>query len=160
MRVLKWVGGAVLVLFVVLALFFTFGLNTLKRPIADAVTKATGRELVIEGDLRPVWSWVHPRLRAEGVRFANAEWGKADYLLIADALEASIGVLPLFTGRVVLPEVHLEGAELSLEQDAEGRKNWVLNPDEEKRARSGSVIFSRTLISVSSPAFLRSSGTR
>lgn len=132
MRVLKWFGGAVLVLFVVIALFFTFGLNALKRPIANAVTKATGRELVIEGDLRPVWSWVHPRIRAEGVSFANAEWGKADYLLIADAVEASISVLPLFAGRVVLPEVHLEGAELSLEQDAEGRKNWILKEDEQK----------------------------
>ena len=134
MRVLKWLGGAVLVLFVVIALFFTLGLNTLKGPIASAVTKATGRELLIEGDLRPVWSWIHPRIRAEGVSFANAEWGKADYLLIADAVEASFSVLPLLAGRVVLPEVHLEGAELSLEQDADGRKNWVLNqkPDEQK----------------------------
>ena len=134
MRVLKWLGGAVLVLFVVIALFFTFGLNTLKGPIAQAVTKATGRELVIEGNLKPVWSWVHPRIRAEGISFANAEWGKADYLLNADAVEASISVLPLFAGRVVLPEVHLQGAEVSLEQDADGRKNWVLNqkPDEQK----------------------------
>ncbi|HEX7221194.1 MAG TPA: AsmA family protein [Burkholderiales bacterium] len=132
MRVLKWLGGAVLVLFVVIALFFTFGLNALKRPIANAVTKATGRELLIEGDLKPVWSWVHPRIRAEGVSFANAEWGQADYLLIADAVEASLSVLPLFAGRVVLPEVHLEGAELSLEQDAEGRKNWILKEDEQK----------------------------
>ena len=68
MRVLKWLGGAVLVLFVVIALFFTFGLNALKRPIANAVTKATGRELLIEGDLKPVWSWVHPRIRAEAAR--------------------------------------------------------------------------------------------
>ncbi len=132
MRVLNWLGGAVLVLFVVIALFFTFGLNALKRPIANAVTKATGRELLIEGDLKPVWSWVHPRIRAEGVSFANAEWGQADYLLIADAVEASLSVLPLFAGRVVLPEVHLEGAELSLEQDAEGRKNWILKEDEQK----------------------------
>lgn len=132
MRVLKWLGGAVLVLFVVIALFFTFGLNALKRPIAGAVTKATGRELLIEGDLKPVWSWIHPRIRAEGVSFANAEWGQADYLLIADAVEASFSVLPLLAGRVVLPEVHLEGAELSLEQDADGRKNWVLKEDEQK----------------------------
>jgi AsmA protein len=133
-RALKWIGGVVFVLFVAIALFFTFGLNTLRGPIADAVTKATGRELVIEGDLKPVWTWVHPRIRAERVTFANAEWGKADYLLNADAVEASISVLPLFAGRVVLPEVHLQGAELSLEQDAEGRKNWILKeePEEQK----------------------------
>ena len=135
MRALKWTGGVVLILFVAIALFFTFGLNLLKGPITRAVTDATGRELVIEGSLRPVWSWVHPRLRAEGVSFANADWGKADYLLNAEAIEASISVLPLFIGRVVLPEVHLQGAELSLEQDVDGRKNWILKeePEEQKK---------------------------
>ena len=135
MRALKWLGGTVAVLFVVIALFFTFGLNLLKGPITRAVSESLGRELVIEGDLRPVWSWVHPRLRAEGVTFANADWGKADYLLNAEVVEASISVLPLLAGRVVLPEVHLQGAELSLEQDADGRKNWILKeePDEQKK---------------------------
>jgi len=137
MRALKWIGGVVLVLFAAIALFFAFGLSTLRGPIADAVTKATGRELVIGGGIRPVWSWVHPRIRIEGVTFANADWGKADYLLNANAVEASISVLPLLAGRVVLPEVHLEGAELALERDADGRRNWLLkdedNPKEESR---------------------------
>jgi len=135
MRALKWIGGTVAVLFVVIALFFTFGLNLLKGPITRAVSESLGRELVIGGDLRPVWSWVHPRLRAEGVTFANADWGKADYLLNAEAVEASISVLPLLAGRVVLPEVHLQGAELSLEQDADGRKNWILKeePEDQKK---------------------------
>ena len=134
MRALKWIGGAVLILFILLALFTAFGLNTLRGPITKAVSDATGRELRIEGDLKPVWTWVHPRFRAERVTFQNAEWGKADYLLNAEAIEASVSVLPLFTGRVVLPEVHLQGAELSLEQDAEGRKNWVLEkkPEQQK----------------------------
>ncbi|HZM46730.1 MAG TPA: AsmA family protein, partial [Burkholderiales bacterium] len=87
MRALKWIGGTVAVLFVVIALFFTFGLHLLKGPITRAITDATGRELVIE-NLRPVWSWVHPRIRIEGVTFANAEWGTADYLLSADVVEA------------------------------------------------------------------------
>ena len=128
MRALKWIGGAVLILFVLLALFVAFGLNTLRGPISKAVSDATGRELRI-GELKAVWSWVHPRIRAERVTFENAEWGKADYLLNAEAIEASVSVLPLFTGRVVLPEVHLQHAQLSLEQDAEGRKNWVLDDE-------------------------------
>ena len=76
MRALKWIGGTVLILFVLIALFFTFGLNLLKGPITRAVTEATGRELVIEGDLRPVWSWVHPRIRAEGVTLRQRRLGQ------------------------------------------------------------------------------------
>jgi len=144
-RALRWIGGAVLVLFVVVALFLTFGLNTLRGPISRAVTEATGRELLIEGDLKPVWSWVHPRIRIEGVSFANADWGKADYLLNAEAIEASISVLPLFVGRVVLPEVHLQGAELSLEQDADGRKNWIMEKEAEPKEESRFFIKLLTL---------------
>lgn len=140
MRALKWAGGAVLILFVLLALFFTFGLNLLKGPITRAVSDATGRELVIEGRLGPVWSWVHPRIRAEGVSFANADWGKADYLLNAEAIEASISLFPLLAGRVVLPEVHLQGAALSLEQDADGRKNWILKDEPEEQKKESRLL--------------------
>ena len=139
MRALKWTVGIVLGLIVLLALFVTFGLNLLKGPITKAVTEATGRELVIEGDLRAVWSWVHPTFRAEGVRFANAEWAGEDLMFAADSVEASIRLLPLLSGRVVVPEVHLTGAQLNLEQDEEGRKNWVLDreqkDEEDKESR-------------------------
>ena len=133
MRALRWIGGTVAVLFVILALFLAFGLNLLKGPLTRSVTEATGRELTIDGDLKAVWSWLHPRIRAEGVRFANADWAKADYLLDADAIEASISVLPLFAGKVVLPEVHLKGAELALEMHEDGRKNWVMNTSRTSR---------------------------
>ncbi|MCD6042959.1 MAG: AsmA, partial [Burkholderiales bacterium] len=136
MRVLKWIGGAVLIVFVALALFFAFGLNTLRGPISKAVAKATGRELVIEGDLKPVWTWVHPRIRAEGVRFSNADWGKADHLLKAEAIEASISVLPLLAGRIVLPDVHLQRGEVAHERDAEGRKNWIMDEKEQEKEES------------------------
>ncbi len=132
---LKWTAGLVLGLLVALALFVAFGLNLLKGPITRAVSEATGREFVIEGDLRAAWSWTHPRFRAEGVRFGNAEWASEDLLFSADAVEAEVRLLPLLAGRVVLPQVHLEGAQLNLEQDKEGRKNWVLdsNPEEQKK---------------------------
>jgi AsmA protein len=135
-RILKWFGGTVLLVFVLLFLTLSLGLNLLlKGPITRAVSKASDRELVI-GRLTPVWSWLHPRFRAEGVTFANAKWGKAEYLLKADAVEASIEVLPLLAGRVVIPEVHLEKADLSLEQNAEEKKNWVLKEDPEPKQES------------------------
>jgi AsmA family protein len=132
----------VLVLFAAITLFFALALDTLRGPIARAVTKATGRELLIQGDLKPVWSWLHPRIRAERVTFANADWGKADYLLDAGAIEASISLLPLFARRIVLPEVRLERARLSLEQDAHGRKNWTL---QQSREKEDSRLFIRLL---------------
>jgi len=143
-RALKWIGGTVLVLVVLLALTLVFGLNLMKGPITRWVSKTTERELVIER-LTPVWSWVHPRFRAEGVTFANARWGKAQYLLKADAIEASVKVLPLLAGRVVLPQVHLEKADVSLEQNDEGKKNWVMKEDPEPKEESRIIIELLTL---------------
>jgi AsmA protein len=136
MRALKWVGLAVLVLLTAMVLFVVFGLGTLKGPITRTVTNATGRELLIEGQFKPVWTWLHPRFRAEKVSYANPDWATEDYLFQADAVEISIKVLPLLIGRVVLPEVHLERPIVNLEIDEEGRKNWLLgDPKKEGGSR-------------------------
>ena len=118
-----------------MVLFVIFGLGTLKGPIERAVSSASGRELIIEGKLKPVWSWVHPRFRAEKVRFANPDWADEDWMFQADAVEASVRLLPLLLGRVVLPEVHLERPDVDLEIDDEGRKNWILSEQDQKEKR-------------------------
>jgi uncharacterized protein involved in outer membrane biogenesis len=143
-RALKWTGGIVLALMVALALFVAFGLSTLKGPITRAVTETSGRELRIEGDFRPIWSWVHPRLRAEKVSYANPEWAGEDYMFTADAVEVSVELLPLLIGRVVLPEVHLERPVIDLEIDEQGRKNWLLERDQEKAGGSRISILALT----------------
>ena len=133
---LKWTAGVILALLLALVLFISFGLNALRGPISRAVSEATGRELVIEGNLRTVWTWVHPRFRIERVTFANADWAHEDFLFSADAVEAEVRLLPLLAGRVVVPEVHLEGAEVNLEVDGEGRKNWILGKEDEQKTDS------------------------
>lgn len=132
MRVLKWTAGVVFALLLVLVLFVAFGLGTLKGPITKSVTSATGRELLIEGDFRAVWSWLHPRFRAEKVSWANPDWATEDWMFQADAVEVSVKLLPLLIGRVVLPEVHLERPVVNLEIDEEGRKNWLMERDQKK----------------------------
>jgi AsmA protein len=143
-RPLKWAGWLLLALAVLFTILI-FSLGQFKGPLTRAVSKATGRELVIEGDLRVVPSWVHPRFRAEKVTFANADWATDDYLLSAGAVEISISLPGLLRGRVVVPEARLEGAELSLEMDAEGQKNWILKQDEDNKKPSRFVIRLLTL---------------
>jgi uncharacterized protein involved in outer membrane biogenesis len=143
MRVLKWLGWLFLA-FAVVTLVLVFSIGQFKGPITRAISKATGRELLIEGDLRIVPSLIHPRLRAERVTFGNAEWGQYDYLLQADAIEATVSLAGLLRGRLVVPEVRLEGAALALEMDGEGRKNWILRQGEGEDKKE-SRIFVRHL---------------
>jgi len=140
---LRWTVGFVLALLVALALMVAFGLNTLKGPITRAVSNATGRELVIDGKIRAVWSWTHPRFRVERVSFANADWAQEDYLFTADAVEAEVSVLPLLRGLVVIPDLHLEGADVNLEQDEEGRQNWILDTKKEEQKKESRVRIER-----------------
>ncbi len=139
MRALKWTGWLLLA-FAALTLILVFSIGYFKGPLTRAVSKATGRELVIEGDLRVVPSLLHPRFRAERVTFANADWAQYNYLITADAVEASVSLLGLLRGRLVVPEVRLEGAELALEQDEEGRKNWILRQDEDEEKKESRVF--------------------
>jgi AsmA protein len=168
-RVLKWTVGIFLLLVAgaVLTVVFT-GLNPLRGPISRVTAAKTGRELLIEGNLKPVWSWVHPRIRAERISFANPPWAKEKYLITADAMEITLNVLPLFAGRVVLPEVHLEKPVVALEQDAEGRKSWVLTDQPKKESRvhihrltldHGQLIYDDALADVSLRADLTTDQT-
>ena len=145
MRILKGIGELVLLLVVALVLFIAFGLNTLRGPITRAVTNATGRELRVEGDLKPLWTWADLRFRAEKVSFANPDWASEDYMFRADALEASIALLPLLRGRVVVPKMHLQRPELFLERDAEGRRNWLLERKQDSSLASRVRILALTL---------------
>src|SRR5438874_3646068 len=145
MRVLKWAGGIFLVLLIALVLFVAFGLDTLKGPIARGVTNGTGRELRIGGHLKPVWSWVHPRFRVGQVSFANPDWASEDLMFKADALEVSVELAPLLIGRVVLPEVHLTRPVVNLEIDDAGRKNWLLDHQQQKEGGSRIAIHALTL---------------
>ena len=143
MRALKWTGGILLVLFVALGLFLAFGVQLLRGPVESAVTKATGRELRIEGELKPTWTWLHPRFRAEKVSFANPDWAVEETMFRADAVEASISLLPLLTGRVVVPDLRLERPDVSLELAPDGRKSWLL--DQDQKDEGGSRVHIRAL---------------
>src|SRR6266480_4174684 len=111
MRALKWSGAILLTLVAALALFIAFGLSTLKGPLTRAVTDASGRELRIDGNFKAMWSWVHPRFRAEKVSYANPDWATEDYMFQADAVEVSIELLPLLVGRVIDADLHGIGLE-------------------------------------------------
>ena len=86
--------GIVLVLVAAVAVFvLVFDWNWLKSPIQNAVAAATGRTLEIRGDISGQFR-LHPRIRFEQVRLSNPEWAKSPDMLLADAVEMKIAVLP------------------------------------------------------------------
>ena len=131
-RSLKWISGVLLapVLLAVL-LVAIFGWNWLRGPLERMTTEKTGRVLAINGDLTVKFGWPWPRIHAEGVTFANPGWAREKQMVTADAVEIAIDLPQLLRQHIVLAEVRLEHPVVFLEQGAGGRKNWLLDLNQE-----------------------------
>jgi len=74
-RTLTWrvLVPLIVVGLLVVAFSVPWKLNFLRGYIGERVKEATGRELVIEGDLWWRWGW-QSRVQAQRVRFSNPPW--------------------------------------------------------------------------------------
>lgn len=126
----KWVKifgaiGVLLVAVVVTAitLLTQYDYNALKPDIAALVKDATGRELVINGDLNLAVS-LSPKLSVSDVTFSNAKWGQKGPMVQLDSLAAKVDLLSLLQGRVNIDYVILDGLNVVLETNRKGLANW------------------------------------
>jgi uncharacterized protein involved in outer membrane biogenesis len=124
----KWTAGLILALVLTAILLIAlYGWNWLRGPIERAVLAKTGRALVINGDLTLKFAWPLPQARAEKVTFANPAWAKQAQMVTADAVQITLNLPPLLRKHIVIPEVLLENPVVFLEQGTDGRKNWLLD---------------------------------
>ncbi len=131
-RALKWTAGLLLAPVVLAVLFIAiFGWNWLRAPIERMTLDKTGRELAIGGKLEVKFGWPLPRIRTGAVTFANPAWAREKQMVAADAVEVTIDLPQLFLRNIVLPEVRLERPVIFLEQGADGRKNWLLDLEQQ-----------------------------
>jgi len=131
-RALKRTGIAVAVFGLLVALFILwFDWNLLRGPIERRTYEKTGRQLAIHGDLSVKLGWPSPRIRIEGLTFANPPWAREAQMVAAKAVEVSFSIPQLFRRNYVLTEVTLDRAVVHLEKAADGRKNWLLDLEQQ-----------------------------
>lgn len=123
--------------FVALALAILIALwdwNWFKGPIERQVQARTGRTLDIGGDLDVDLDWRAPTIRAEQVRFGNAEWSRQPEMAYAERADLQIALWPLLRGQVLLPRIRLDRPRLLLETNPKGGAgNWVFGEPGESR---------------------------
>ncbi len=93
--------------------------------LQDAAARATGKQLLIDGPITLGWG---PQLRLRSVRLLNPPGLSRPDLVRVDTAEVGVSLLPLLSGRVVLHGVRLDGVDVLLERDADGRGNWERPP--------------------------------
>ncbi|HEV7804046.1 MAG TPA: AsmA family protein, partial [Burkholderiales bacterium] len=131
-RALKWAGGIIAGLIVVLVLVVVvFDWNWLRDPIARKVSRETGRPFAINGDLSVHLS-LHPRVVANDIVLGNAEWAREPNMAQIKRLDFRFDLLKLLGGTLAFPEVALSEPRIALEVSKDNVPNWVFDGDKSK----------------------------
>lgn len=111
----------------VLAIVNSTDFNAYKDWVAAQVKAATGRDLVLAGNVEVGLS-LTPSVTINQVSFRNAEWGSEPAMLRFEKLTAEIELLPLLSDRIVIRRVILSDADVLLETNARDEGNWAMAP--------------------------------
>lgn len=123
-KILAAIGVLVIALVIAgVAVLKSMDFNEYRTLIAEQVKSATGRDLVIKGDLDLQIS-LSPSVAVEGVTFANAEWGSSPEMMSLENFAAEVELMPLLSGDVQVKRIVLQGVNVLLETNSAGEPNW------------------------------------
>ena len=127
MKIIKYLFIAIILLIVVViggGAFFlsTLDLNNYKELIASKTKEATGRDLVISGDIKN--SWWPLGLSLGQTTFGNAPGFGDAPMATVDEVSISVAVLPLLKSKVEASKLILHGLKMNLHKNAQGVTNW------------------------------------
>lgn len=123
------IGGGILAVIIVLLLVapFFINLNSYKGLIAEKAKEATGRDLVIDGDislsLLPI-----PSVSVEGIKFGNAAEGSAANMAEVEKVKVKVALMPLLSGKAEVKSIELVKPTIILEKLPDGKGNWEIAP--------------------------------
>jgi len=131
----RWIVSLLLLPFVVaaavlIAAVVTTDPNNYKPQITDAVERATGRGVVLNGPVR-VGRSLWPTIELDDVSLANLPGGTRPDMVHAEHVEARLSLPALLNRRIDLSRLTLIGPNILLEL-VDGEPNWVFdhgNPD-------------------------------
>lgn len=136
MKFIKWLLALVVTLILLVTVYLTvfFDPNDFKPEIVDAVKKQTGRELVITDDLS--WTFFPViGINLGGVSLSNPEGFTPKAMLEVNKAVAEVALMPLFSQKIEIAELSLDGATINLVTRKNGTSSFDgLSGDNSKQA--------------------------
>lgn len=124
-KIIAWLLTALVVTVVAAAIIIplVFDPNAYRDEISAVVKKHTGRDLLIEGEIKlSLFPWLGVRLGA--MQLSNAAgFGPAPFARIGEA-DVRVKLLPLLRREVEMEKIVLHGLEANLGRRADGSTNW------------------------------------
>ncbi len=137
MRVGKWLRWFALMVTVILiaivALLLTLDIATYRKQLESAASEALGRTVTIAGDMALGIS-LRPSIELNGLHIANPDWASRPYLAQIGRLKLKLSLLPLIRGELEIAQIHIDGADIQLEENTDGEDNWTFGEEEEEAA--------------------------
>ena len=133
-----------LVILLAVALPFILNPNSFKEDIAKLVKEKTGRELVIQGDIKlSIFPWLGMQIGP--AELSNAKGFSSVPFASINETDVHVKFWPLLHREIDVGEVKLDGLNLDLERDVDGHDNWQdisehLHTPAKPGAESGSRI--------------------
>ncbi len=118
---------AVLILLAVGALFL-IPAERVAGLVVGKFKTLTGRDLVIEGSVRPS-IWPVLGVKTGKVAMSNADWSSSGPMFQAEGLEIAVDMAGLLNGEVKVRGVEAVAPVLILERARDGRANWIFGGD-------------------------------
>ncbi len=121
--IFRIIGVLVLVVVLAVAALFLIPAERIAALAGDQFERATGRSLVISGDVSPS-IWPSLGIRAEQIEIGNPVWVSDGPMLRAARLDIGIGLGALWGGAVQVQRFELSNAEIVLVRAADGAVSW------------------------------------
>lgn len=127
---------------VLLATPFLLPVNVWRGPIESAATMALGRDVQIRG---PLHLSIYPDigLRLSDVSVANAPGARNPEMIAAKTVVVGARLAPLFSGRLEVTELTLQGAKIDLETGTDGVPNWSFGEEPAKGHKADAAALDR-----------------
>ena len=130
------VGGLVALIVIVLVGIWLFvNPNDYKGRIAQGVKESTGRELSLPGDIKlSVFPWV--ALELGPATLGNPPGFGGEPFVSVKHVAMRVKLIPLLSGQLEVGRLEIDGLDLRLKKDAQGKGNWE---DMGKKSKDESV---------------------
>jgi uncharacterized protein involved in outer membrane biogenesis len=102
--------------------------NLLRGPIARYLSGGLDRTVSIGGDFKVKVS-LQPEIEVNALTVGNAPWATQPLMAQVERVRFRVELAELFRGRIVVPEMQLVRASLTLERNTEGTPNWQFHGD-------------------------------
>ena len=114
-------GAVILALAAVVIFALSFDANRYKPEIERLAKERTGRTLTLQGDLQVA---IFPSLGAKLAGLTLSERGRDEEFLALESAHASVALLPLLRGQVVVAGIRVSGLKVRVVKQKDGRFNF------------------------------------